>query len=202
MLALTPLHAVAAGLMPLLRQLVLENKLHPILVNFTAALVPISLLSDAAGRLRANDGLRATGWWTLFFAAAITPLTVATGWLFWMPDDAGATGMQIHKWLGTGFAALLVGLALWRWQFHRRGRAPAPAYLVVALVLVGALMYQGHLGGSQSFGGIGASSESSQSAEDSADPAVGTTAPAGSDRPTRPGGRPAQRIRWRDHIDV
>jgi uncharacterized membrane protein len=101
---------LASGIVAGLRQFVMETKLHPILVNFTAALAPVSVVGDAIGRLCQDESLRHTGWWTLFGATAITPFTALAGWLFWMPDDSGVTGMTIHKWLGTGLAVLLFGL--------------------------------------------------------------------------------------------
>ena len=146
--------AAANGLLPFLKQLVLHYKIHPVLVNFTAALVPVSLGSDIAGRVLRNEGLRDTGWWTLCFATAITPLTVASGWLFWMPDDAGAAGMFIHKCLGTLLIVLLAGLICWRWQIRRRNYYPSAAYLLTGVALVLAVVYQGHLGGTQSFGAM------------------------------------------------
>ncbi|MGH7136697.1 MAG: DUF2231 domain-containing protein, partial [Pirellulales bacterium] len=89
-------------------------KIHPILVNFTVGLIPVSIFSDVLGRVLAKQTLRDTGWWTLCFAAIITPFTATAGWLFWMEDDVGVTGMTIHKWLGTTLATLLIGLAVWR----------------------------------------------------------------------------------------
>src|ERR1043165_7220507 len=59
--------------------------------------------------------------------------------------------MTIHKWLGTTLAVLLVGLVLWRWWFFKSNSQPSVLYLLVSLVVVGAVVYQGHLGGEQSF---------------------------------------------------
>ena len=134
-----------------LHQFVSAQKLHPILVNFTAALIPVSVGSDIFARVFGKQALRDTGWWTLCFAAVITPFTAMTGWLFWMNDDNGVSGMTIHKWLGTALAVLLVGLVLWRWWFVRSDSRPNVFYLLVALAVVVALVYQGHLGGDQSF---------------------------------------------------
>lgn len=128
---------------------------HPILVNFTAALVPISLGSDVLGRLFKRESLRHAGWWTMLFAAMITPLTVLAGWLWLreMPDMNDMREMSIHKWLGTGLAVLLPLFAWWRGRFHSRGIGPGWSYLAILALAVGGLMAQGHLGGMMSFGG-------------------------------------------------
>ncbi len=142
---------LAAGLVPALRGFVMSTKLHPVLVNFTAALIPVSFFSDLAGRAFKLESLRATGWWSMFYAMVVTPFTIVTGWLFWMSDDKGVVGMTIHKWLGTAFVLPLLGVFLWRLSAHRRKAWPSLGYLVVLAVVVAALAYQGHLGGNQVF---------------------------------------------------
>jgi uncharacterized membrane protein len=150
-----PSHLLAAAsVYETLHQFVSVYKVHPILVNFTAALIPISVGSDVLGWVFRKQSLRDTGWWTLCFAAVITPFTAVAGWLFWTEMDVGVPGMTIHKWLGTSLAVLLVGLVLWRWWFFKGDRRPSVFYLLVALAVVGALVYQGHLGGDQSFGSM------------------------------------------------
>jgi uncharacterized membrane protein len=172
---------------------------HPILVNFTAALVPVSLLSDVLGRLLRRPSFTAAGWWTLLYAAAVTPLTAVAGWLWLrqMPgmDDAP---MTVHKWLGTALAVALVALVLWRWRTHRRaGAVPTWPYLASAAVVVILLTVQGHLGGSMSFGDSGGGGGS------------GTTAPQRTEQPghvhaNAPGGAAAGGggLEWRDHLDL
>jgi uncharacterized membrane protein len=145
---------LGTGMLPALQQFVNVTKLHPILVNFTAALVPVSVASDFAGRVIKSEALRHTAWWTLFYATAITPFTAITGWLFWMPDDNGVTGMTIHKWLGTGLAVLLFVLFAWRWKLRRQALWASAPYLIVGVIFVAALAYQGHLGGTQVFSGM------------------------------------------------
>ena len=145
---------LAAGILLPLQKFVMTTKLHPILVNFTAALMPVSVASDFIGRLCKRESLRHTAWWTLFYATIVTPFTAVTGWLVWMPDDNGASGMTIHKWLGTGLAALLFVLFAWRLNLHRRQQWPTAAYFVAGVIYVAALAYQGHLGGAQVFSGM------------------------------------------------
>jgi uncharacterized membrane protein len=150
--AMMDLSLLASGFVPTLRQFVETYKIHPVLVNFTAALVPVSLGTDLAARLLKSASLRATGWWTLFLAACITPFTAVAGWLFWMEDDNGVQAMTIHKWLGTSLAILLPLLLLWRWRAFRKQAWAAWPYLLLGAVVLAALIYQGHLGGDQSFG--------------------------------------------------
>lgn len=128
--------------------------IHPILVNFTAALVPISFLCDVLGRARRNQSLTNAGWWTILFAACITPLTGIAG-LMWkqsVADMAPADLLRVHQWLGITLAVVLIVLAVWRSRYHSRALAPAVGYLVVAFIAVVALVYQGSLGGAMLFG--------------------------------------------------
>ena len=164
--------------------------LHPILVNFTAALVPASFVSDALARVLRRESLRSAAWWMLFYAAAVTPLTAAAGW-FWLDDMGGMDHegrMGVHKWLGTALAGVFVLLAWWRGRLHARGRAPGTLYLLAAGAVVAALTVQGHVGGMMSFG-PGHGTEQTQPADGSAPTGHGET---GHDHG----------IRWRDHIDA
>ena len=152
---MTPIEPIlGAGILSALQQFVMATKLHPILVNFTAALVPVSVASDMIGRFCKNESLRNTGWWTLFYATIVTPFTAITGWLFWMSDDNGVTGMTIHKWLGTAAVVLLFGLFFWRRNLHRKNLWPTTAYFIAGIIFIVALIVQGTLGGNQVFSGM------------------------------------------------
>ena len=128
--------------------------IHPILVNFTAALIPASVFSDALGRLLGRASLNHAAWWTLLYATAVTPGTAVAGW-FWkksieaaLPPDV----IAVHQWLGISLAGAFVILAIWRGTIHRRGKSPGISYLLLAALVSAALIYQGHLGGSMTFG--------------------------------------------------
>ena len=129
-------------------------EIHPILVNFTAALLPLALLSDLLGRLLQRQALNAAGFWMMVYEAIITPLTAIAGW-WWKSTDADqipAKLIAVHQWLGTAAVLLFILLAVWRGRLHRRGTTPSWAYLLSTLVAVLALIYQGSLGGTMVFG--------------------------------------------------
>ena len=137
--------------------------LHPILVNFTAALIPASVLSDWLGRWLKRDGLRHAAWWMLLYAGIVTPFTAAAGW-WWMRDMEGMNDwrLAVHQWLGTSIAAVAVALAVWRGRSQRAARTPGMPYLILATLLVGALVVQGELGGQMSFGSTDHTDDRSQ----------------------------------------
>jgi uncharacterized membrane protein len=130
------------------------DEIHPILVNFTAALLPLALLSDLLGRLLRRQALHATGLWMMVYEAIITPLTVIAGW-WWRnahSDELPAKPIVVHQWLGTAAALLFIVLAAWRWSFHKREIEPSWLYLGLAFVSVLALVFQGSIGGTMVFG--------------------------------------------------
>ena len=130
------------------------QELHPILVNFTAALLPLALLSDLLGRWLKRSSLHSAAAWMVLYAAIITPLTGAAGW-WWKSQSAGTLPPElivVHQWLGTSLALVFIVLAVWRWRLYKQNAVPTLPYLAFALVAVLALVYQGSLGGAMVFG--------------------------------------------------
>jgi len=129
------------------------RQLHPILVHFTAALVPVSFAADVLGRAVRRSSLAEVAWWTLLLAAVITPMTAATGWWlrFSMEMEQNPV-MAFHQWLGSGLVILCIGLCAWRGVIYRREASPGWLYLICGSSVVLLTAYQGHLGGSMSFG--------------------------------------------------
>lgn len=127
--------------------------IHPLLVNFTAALVPVSFLCDLAAVWVKKDALRVVAVRTLAFAAVVTPFTALAGWL-WMRsmDHADHWQMPVHLWVGVSIAVVLLSLAVWRVSMQRRGDKPGWLYAVCALLVFAALAMQAELGASMSFG--------------------------------------------------
>lgn len=130
------------------------NHLHPILVNYTAALIPASLFSDVLGKLIRRDSISHAAWWMLLYAAAVTPFTALAGW-WWKQSTEGVGAVQvlfIHQWLGFSLTVSFILLASWRGTLYARDKSPGVLYFAFALLITVLLIYQGHLGGSMSFG--------------------------------------------------
>jgi uncharacterized membrane protein len=130
------------------------DHIHPILVNFTAALVPASWASDVAGRLTRRRSLHNGGWWMLLYAAILTPFTALAGleWKKSVSDAVPPALLRMHQFLGVSLAVALCLLALWRWRLHTRQCPPTNSYLLFTSVVVLALIYQGSIGGAMLFG--------------------------------------------------
>src|SRR5215467_14682707 len=111
------------------------QEIHPILVNFTAALIPASLASDMLGKTLRKQSLTHAAWWMLVYAAAITPFTVLAGWYWKRSVEAMLPPgtITVHQWLGTSLAVLFLALAGWRFGIHRKNRAPTVSYFLLAL---------------------------------------------------------------------
>lgn len=127
---------------------------HPILVNFTAALIPASVGSDVAGRLLRKASLHTAAWWMLVYAAAITPFTALAGW-WWkqrLGDTLSPDLILRHERLGFSLVFAFLALALWRDAAHRKQEVPGIPYLLFGGVLVVLLVVQGTLGGAMLFG--------------------------------------------------
>jgi uncharacterized membrane protein/plastocyanin len=130
------------------------QEFHPILVNFTAALLPLAFLSDLLGLWSKRASLHNAAAWMVLYAAIITPFTAAAGW-WWKTKSAGALPpsiIAVHEWLGTSLAVIFILLAIWRWRPQHRNTAPGNVYLVITAIVVLALIYQGSLGGLMVFG--------------------------------------------------
>ena len=91
-----------AGGLPGFRPPRSPQELHPMLVNFTAALLPLALFSDLLGRWLKRSSLHSAAAWMVLYAAIITPLTGAAGW-WWkiQPGETPPELIAVHQWLGT-----------------------------------------------------------------------------------------------------
>jgi uncharacterized membrane protein len=130
------------------------SHLHPILVNFTAALFPASVGSDLLSRLSNRRSLGHAAWWMVLFAAVVTPLTVVAG-LYWRREVGQFLSPELintHQWFGISISVLFVLIAWWRGRLHAQDENPGLLYFCVVTLVALALVYQGTLGGMMVFG--------------------------------------------------
>jgi uncharacterized membrane protein len=159
-----------------MESLIARFHLHPIIDHFTIALLGIGVLADVFasvflapfGRRSEflgmwHDRLQATAVQLLLLGALAAVLSRFTGeseaerlWdtmspaaqqLLW--SDAGSGRFLSHASLGTYLMYAFVVLASWRvlQEISRFVGRTRPFYLVVALIVTGALLYQGKTGG-------------------------------------------------------
>ena len=133
------------------------NHVHPVLVHFTTALLPVSVMSDVLGKFSNRYFLTPAAWWMILYAALATPATAAAGWL-WAGEITAATGgvedrvLVMHQWLGILLAVCCSALAIWRGRTFMLRRKPDMVYLVAAGLTTLVVFYQGYLGGKMTMG--------------------------------------------------
>ena len=133
------------------------NHVHPVLVHFTTALFPVSLLSDTIGKYSTRYSLNEAAFWMLLYAAVATPLTAFAGWM-WADALSSMSGGKVSETLQThqliGFALTLTYLvtAVWRGRTYVLRKKPGLTYLAAAGLITVALFYQGYLGGKLTIG--------------------------------------------------
>jgi uncharacterized membrane protein len=141
----------------LLSSLFSWDHVHPILVHFTTALLPVSVFSDLLGRFTDRYSLTPAAWWMLLYGTIATPLTALAG-LMWGADIENSTGgaagsiLRTHQWLGISLVIGFLFLAVWRGRIFMLEKKPSVIYLASAAIVVAALMYQGYLGGKMTMG--------------------------------------------------
>lgn len=121
------------------------HELHPTLVHFPLALVPVSLLLDGLGALLGKPAWRRSGARLMPIAAASSALTATSGLVAQgavnVPPAAHPT-LVTHRNLNLGLVALTAALAVVR----ARNDEPGPGYFLAGLAGVVAMNYTAYLG--------------------------------------------------------
>ena len=123
------------------------QEVHPSLVHFPIALLPVSIGADVVGRATGNRGLLETARHTMEIAAVGAALAGISGLVAQEEVNVEGETMDMlitHRNLNITATLLMSALALWR---NRRYR-PSLGYLGLGLAGVGALTYSAYLGGS------------------------------------------------------
>lgn len=125
------------------------GRLHPMLVHFPLALLPMALVAILVARRR-PEWTHTAHVFVITAGLAIVP-TALLGWLDGGWDIAGDDNLlTVHRWLGTGIALAGVALALLVWRGRPRISHPASIFALVAINI--ALIAQGWYGGAMVHG--------------------------------------------------
>lgn len=126
------------------------QELHPAVVHFPIALLPLSLGADALGRLTGDYVLMDMGRRTMPLAAAGAVNAAAFGLIAQQAVRAEGQAHDLlvtHRTLNAGLVALTTALAVAR----VRRRRPGLGYLAVGLGALGVMGYSAYLGGRMSY---------------------------------------------------
>jgi uncharacterized membrane protein len=122
------------------------QELHPALVHYPIALLPVALAADAAGRLTGDRTLLAVGKQGMKLAAASAMVAAAAGVLAQEAGRYDRTKHELlvtHRNLNLGLVALTAVMAVRR----SRRRHPSLGYLAAGLAGLGTMAYSAYLGG-------------------------------------------------------
>lgn len=123
---------------------------HPILVHFPIALLPLSVAADLVGFFAHVPSLSHTGWWALLGAAAGGVATVAAGFFDMSRADlTEEVHVRVHRHMYVGLVLLtvIVGLAIWRGFLYFDDLIVPMLYLDLGVLGVALVGLQGWLGG-------------------------------------------------------
>lgn len=131
------------------------QELHPSLVHFPIALLPVALGADALGRLTGNETLLEVGKKGIALAAASGVVAGAAGFIAQQTvnlDDHTTDMLITHRDLNVGVVGLTALMAGWR----AKRRRPTLGYLAAGLAGIGVVTYSAYLGGKMVYGhGVG-----------------------------------------------
>lgn len=123
------------------------HEVHPALVHFPLALLPLSIGADLLGRITGNEALSDIGRRTMPIAAASGLVAGVAGLM--AQSEVNVEGkaletLQTHRTLNIG----LVGVAAAMAAYRARAKKPGLGYLLAGLAGLAVLDYSAYLGGS------------------------------------------------------
>ena len=121
------------------------HEVHPAIVHFPIALLPVAIGADLLGRLTGSRALQETGKRVMPLAAASAAISGLTGLI--AQEEVKAEGrahdvLATHRNINVTVVAASIALAAWR----SKRDEPSAAYLALGLAGIGAVSYSAYLG--------------------------------------------------------
>lgn len=122
------------------------NEVHPSLVHFPIAIMPVAIGADLLGRVSGSERLSDLGRALMPVAAAAAAISAVTGLI--AQEEVKAEGeaadlLVTHRNLNLSLTTVSALMAAWRWGKRQAG----PGYLALGLAGLGAMSYSAYLGG-------------------------------------------------------
>jgi uncharacterized membrane protein len=126
------------------------QEMHPAMVHFPIALLPLSLGADVLGRVTGDYALQQMGRRTMPLAAASAVTAAAFGLIAQEAVHAEGQAHDLlvtHRTLNAGLVGLTAAMAIQRMRSHR----PGVGYLLTGLAALGVMGYSAWIGGRMSY---------------------------------------------------
>ncbi|HEX6053046.1 MAG TPA: DUF2231 domain-containing protein [Gemmatimonadaceae bacterium] len=122
------------------------QEIHPSLVHYPLALLPLSIGADLIGRATGSKAIKDLGRTTIPLAAASAAAAAVAGLV--AQEEVNATGeardkLVTHRNLNLGMVGAATAMAIWR----SRHEEATPGYLALGLAGLATMMYTAYLGG-------------------------------------------------------
>src|SRR4051812_31142479 len=121
-------------------------EVHPSLVHFPIALLPVAVGADAIGYATGNRELLRAGKLGMIAAASAAALAGTFGFIAQEEvdlDDRGRRVLQTHRTMNILALGAMTAMAIVR----ARRKKPGLGYLIAGLATLGAMTYSAYLGG-------------------------------------------------------
>lgn len=137
--------------------LILRFHLHPIAVHTPNGIVPMAFLFFLITALLGYPIFETAALYSLVFVLIAMPAVLFTGYTVWQKRYRGAMTSLFKMKIGASAVSVLVLFILIVWRVARPDVVAQPSggrwlYMLLALVLLGAVGFAGHLGGKLVFG--------------------------------------------------
>jgi uncharacterized membrane protein len=146
-----------AALMATVNALILRHHLHPIAVHTPNGIVPMAFLFLLLAVVLGYPGLEAAALYSLVFVLIAMPAVLYTGYTVWQHRYRGAMTSVFKMKIAASAVSFVLLFILVIWRTAQPDVVAEPSggrwlFLLLALVLLGAVGLAGHLGGQLVFG--------------------------------------------------